>query len=43
VTPVLLVISDIAVSGAVKGLDVNPLAVTTGGELLALDASVYLQ
>ncbi len=42
---VLLAISDIAVSSAGKlhGLDVNPLALTAGGELVVLDASLFLQ
>jgi acyl-CoA synthetase (NDP forming) len=41
-TRILLAISALALSGALQGLDINPLAVTPDGRLVALDASLYL-
>jgi acetate---CoA ligase (ADP-forming) len=38
---VLLAISNIAGSGTLDGLDVNPLALTADGRLVVLDASAF--
>jgi succinyl-CoA synthetase beta subunit len=41
---VLLALSEIATAcvGRLQGIDVNPLAVTSNGSLVALDASLFL-
>jgi len=39
---VLLAISEIATSGKLQGLDINPLALTADGGLVVLDASLFL-
>jgi len=41
-TRILMAISEVALSGKLQGLDINPLALTSDGRLVVVDASLFL-